>query len=148
MIYADNPKARFDYEILEEFPAGLVLTGLEVKSVKTGRAAIRGSYVKILNGEAYLVGAAIAPYQPNNPSTGGPAGYDPQRTRKLLLKKSELKYLIGKTQERGLSLVPLKLYDKRGLIKLAIAVARGKKQYDKREVIKQREVERTIRRAR
>ena len=125
--------------------AGLILTGQEVKAVKTGKASIKGSYVKILGDEAYLLGANISPYQPENPPTGG-GEYDPQRTRKLLLKHKELKYLAGKSQERGLSLVPLRLYDKKGLIKLAIAIARGKKQYDKREVTKQREVERGLRR--
>ncbi|MEK7507074.1 MAG: SsrA-binding protein SmpB [Patescibacteria group bacterium] len=145
MTYADNPKVRFDYEVLETFRAGLVLTGQEVRSVKTGKVSIKGAYVKILGGEAWLVGATVSPYQPGNPPAGGPP-YDPQRSRKLLLKKSELKYLIGKSQEQGLTLAPLKLYDKRGLIKLEIAVARGKKKYDKREVVKRRETERALRR--
>jgi len=140
--YADNPKIRFDYEILEEFQVGLVLSGQEVKSIKTGRASIKGAYVKILGGEAYLLGATVSPYQPANMV----GEYDPQRTRKLLLKRQELKYLIGKSQEQGLALVPLRLYDQKGLVKLAIAVVRGKKQFDKREVTKKREVERTLRR--
>ena len=146
MSYADNPKARFDYELLESFEAGLVLTGSETKSIKSGKVSIKGSYVKILGGEAYLVGAIVSPYQPGNPSAGGAANYDPQRSRKLLLKRSQLKYLIGKSQEQGLSLVPIKLYNSHNLVKLEFAVARGKKKYDKREVIKQREVERNLRR--
>lgn len=140
--YAANDKARFDYEILETFEAGLELRGHEVKAIRNGRASIKGTYVRILGNEAWLLGANIAPYQSGN----APADYDSQRSRKLLLKKSELKYLIGKSQERGLTLVPIKLYDKSGLIKLEIGIARGKKKYDKRETIKKREAERVIRR--
>ncbi len=142
MTYATNDKARFDYEILETYEAGLVLIGQEVKAIRTGKASIKGTYVKILGNEAYLVGAHIAPYQPKN----APIDYDDQRSRKLLLEKKELKYLIGKTQEQGLTLVPLRLLDKHGLIKLEIGLARGKKKSDKREVIKKRDVERIIRR--
>ena len=138
-----NDKARFDYEILETLEAGIVLAGYEVKGIRSGKGSIKGSYVKILGGEAYIVGAQIAPYQPGNV----PADYDPQRTRKLLLKKSELKYLIGKAEERGLTLVPLKIFDAHGLLKLSIGIARGKKKYDKRETIKSRENKRTISRA-
>ena len=138
-----NDKERFDYEILETLEAGVVLQGQEVKAIRTGKASIKGSYVKIFDNEAYLLGAQIAPYQPGNT----PKDYDPQRTRKLLLKKSELKYLLGKSQERGLTLIPLKLYDHHGLIKLEIGVGKGKKKYDKREVTSKREVERTMRRA-
>ena len=141
-IYASNEKARFDYEILEHFEAGLVLAGHEVKSVKRGSASIRGAYVKILRNEAWLLGATISPYQPDNV----PANYDLQRNRKLLLKKSELKYLIGKSQEKGLTLVPIKLYNKNGLVKLEIGIARGKKKFEKREKIAKREVERKIER--
>ncbi|MEK7615934.1 MAG: SsrA-binding protein SmpB [Patescibacteria group bacterium] len=136
----ENQQARFDYEILETLTAGLVLHGPEVKSIRTGKISIKGSYVKILGGEAYLVGATIAPYQPGNM----PKDYDDQRTRKLLLKKSELKYLIGKADERGLTLVPLKIFDHHGLLKLELGIARGKKKYDKRETIKKREAKRTI----
>ena len=135
-----NDKARFDYEILETFTAGMVLSGFEVKAIRTGKASIKGSYVKIFNKEAYLVGATIAPYQPGN----APKDYDDQRTRKLLLKRSELKYLIDKSDERGLTLVPLKIFDAHGLLKLEIGIARGKKKYDKRETIKKRDVKRTI----
>lgn len=141
--YATNEKARFDYEILETLEAGIVLTGQEVKSVKRGSASIKGAYVKILNNEAWLLGATVPPYQVGNI----PADYDPQRSRKLLLKKSELKYLTGKSQERGLTLVPIKLYNKNGLIKLEIGIGRGKKKGDKREKITKREVQRNIERA-
>lgn len=142
MAYATNPKARFDYEILETFEAGIVLSGSEVKAVRAGKVSIQGSYVKIFNMEAYLVGALIQPYQADNVSES----YDPQQTRKLLLKKKELEYLLNKSEEAGLTLVPLKLYDKHGLIKLEIGVGRGKKKYDKRESIKKRDVERELRR--
>jgi len=141
-IYASNDKARFDYEILETYEAGLVLTGQETKSVKSGKVSIKGCYVKIIGNEAWLIGITISPFQPGNI----PPDYDAQRTRKLLLKKQEIKYLIGKSQEKGLSLVPLKLYGKNNLIKLEIGVGRGKKKYDKREVIKKREFERKVKR--
>ena len=141
MTYATNPKAHFDYSILEALEAGLVLSGQEVKSVKTGKVSLRGSYVKILNAEAWLIGATISPYQQNNTSPD----YDPQRTRKLLLKKKEVNHLFEKSQESGLSIVPLKLYGKKNLIKLEIGLARGKKKYDKRETIKKQEEEKKIR---
>ncbi|MBI2063193.1 MAG: SsrA-binding protein SmpB [Candidatus Yanofskybacteria bacterium] len=150
-IYATNEKARFDYEILETLEAGIVLTGQEVKSIRRGSASIKGAYVKVLgpsigsgrSTEAWLLGATIPPYQAGN----APAGYDPQNSRKLLLKRSELKYLIGKSQEHGLTLVPIKLYNKNGLIKLEIGIGRGKKKSDKREKITKREVQRKIERA-
>lgn len=149
-VYATNDKARFNYEILETLEAGVVLTGQEVKSVKRGSASIKGAYVKILGGrtaksgmEAWLLGATIPPYQAGNVATG----YDPQRSRKLLLKRNEIKYLVGKSQERGLTLVPIKLYNKNGLVKLEIGVGRGKKKADKREKITKREVQRKIERA-
>src|SRR3990167_5273880 len=136
--YATNPKAHFDYQILETFEAGLKLTGQEVKSIKNGKVSLKGAYVKILNGEAWLLGAIVSPYQANNV----PPDYDQQRNRKLLLKKSELAYLQSKSQEQGLTLVPLKIYSKKNLIKLEIGLARGKKKYDKREAIKKKEFER------
>lgn len=143
MQQISNDKARFDYEILETIEAGMVLFGSEVKSIRTGKISIKGSYVKIFNNEAYLVGATIAPYQPGNV----PTDYDDQRTRKLLLKKSELKYLVGKAEERGLTLIPLKIFDAHGLLKLQIGIARGKKKYDKRATIAERESKRKIQRA-
>lgn len=142
-MYAENAKARFDYEILETLTAGLVLYGHEVKAIKAGKCSIRGSYVKILNNEAWLVGALVSPYQPNNV----PEEYDSQRTRKLLIKKSELRYLTGKAQEKGMTLVPLKLIGEHGLVKLEFAVARGKKKYDKRAATAARETKRKIARA-
>jgi len=141
-MFAENRKARFDYEILETFEAGLVLSGAEVKSIKNGRMNLTGSYINFHNGELYLIGAFIAPYQPKNQ----PADYDPSRSRKLLLRKKEIVSLIGKIKPRGLTLIPLKAYNKGRRIKLEFAVARGKKQYDKREVIAKREAARKIER--
>lgn len=141
-IYAENRKAYFDYEILETFEAGLVLAGFEVKAVRQGRMNLEGAYVLIRGGEAYLLNAKIPPYQPGNT----PKDYEPDRTRKLLLKKSEIKYLLGKSQQKGLTLLPLKVYNKRRKIKLEFAVARGRKKYEKREKIRKREAEREIRR--
>lgn len=141
-VYASNDKAKFDYQILETIEAGILLAGHEVKAIKNGKASIKGAYVKILGGEAYLVGANVAPYQANNV----PKDYDMQRSRKLLLKKSELNYLMGKSNEAGFTLVPVKLISKGNLVKLEIGVARGKKKYDKREAIKKRDVERDIKR--
>jgi len=140
--FAENRKAHFDYEILETFEAGLVLSGAEVKSIKNGRMNLTGSYVNFHDGELYLVGSSIAPYQPKNQ----PADYDPFRSRKLLLRKKEITSLIGKIKQKGLTLVPLKVYNKGRRIKLEFAVARGKKQYDKREVIAKRETAKKIER--
>lgn len=136
MEYANNPKAGFDYEILETLEAGIVLKGYEVKSIKTGKVSIKGSYVKILNGEPFLIGATISPYQTANI----PDNYDPQASKKLLLSKKQISVLVGTSQAHGLTLVPLKLYDKKGRIKLLIGIAKGKKKYDKRETIKKKDV--------
>lgn len=141
-ILAENRKARFDYEILETFEAGLVLSGAEVKSARGGRMNLTGSYVNFIGGELHLIGANIAPYQPKNQ----PPDYDPSQSRKLLLKKSELDYLAGKTQQKGLTLVPIKVYNKGRRIKLELALARGKKEYEKREKIAKREAAREIER--
>ncbi len=138
MEYATNSRAGFDYEILETLEAGVVLFGHEVKSVKTGKASIKGSYVKILDGEPFLIGAILAPYQPANT----PADYDPQRTRKILLSKKQISVLAGTAQTHGLTLIPLKLYDKNGKIKLLLGIARGKKKYDKRETLKKKDIAR------
>jgi SsrA-binding protein len=140
--YATNEKVHFDYHIQETLEAGLVLAGHEVKSIRAGRCSIKGAYVKIVNGEAWLLGATVSPYQPGNV----PPDYDQQRSRKLLLKKKELNYLIGKSQEKGLTLVPIKLYNKNGLIKLEVGVGQGKKKADKREKIIEREIQRKIER--
>ncbi len=136
--YTTNPRAYYDYEILETIEAGVVLEGHEVKAIKTGKVSIKGSYVKIFNEEPFLVGAVISPYQPANT----PKSYDPQRSRKLLLSKKEISKLIGLSQSQGLTLVPLKFYSKKGLIKLLVGVARGKKKYDKRETIKKKDIAR------
>ena len=133
--YANNPKAGFDYEILETIEAGIVLTGQEVKSIKKGQASIKGSYVKIISAEPFLVGATISPYQPANM----PSDYDPQKSRKLLLSRKEIATLVGTSKSHGLTLIPLKLYGKKGFVKLLIGVARGKKKYDKREALKKKD---------
>ncbi len=137
---AFNKRAGFDYEISEKFEAGIELLGFEVKAVKSGRVNVAGSYVTIRNGQAWLLNADIPPYQTNNT----PADYDSKRTRKLLLKKSEIKYLTGKSQEKGLTILPLRVYLRRGLIKLELGIGRSRKKRDKREVIRKREVEREL----
>ncbi len=137
-----NKKAFFNYEILEKFQAGLKLIGSEVKSIQNNRYSLQGAYVSMRGGEAWLVNADIAPYQPKNIRFD----YDPLRPRKLLLTKKELKYLQGKNQEKGLTIVPLRVYNTRGQIKLEIALAKGKSKADKREVLKKRTAEREIRR--
>src|SRR3989344_5123708 len=139
-VLAENRKAYFDYEILEKFEAGLVLSGAEVKSIRNGRMNLAGSYVNFHNGEPYLIGASIAPYQPKNQ----PSDYDPSRTRKLLLNKKEIDYISGKTKQKGLTLIPLRVYNKGRRIKIEIGLARGKKQYDKRAAISKRETARKI----
>lgn len=142
-ILAENKKAKQNYEILETFEGGIVLKGFEVKAVKLGKISLKNSFVKISGNEVFLVGAYISPYQPNNT----PPDYNPQRERKILLKKSEIKYLIGKSKEKGLTIIPLRVYTRRGLIKIEFAIAKGMKKYNKKEIIKKREVEREIRRA-
>ncbi len=139
-ILAENKKAYFDYKILETFEAGLVLIGQEVKSIKSGRVNLKGSYVVLKNNEFFLIGCNIPPYQAKN----APPDYNPEQSRKLLLKKSEIKYLIGKSKQKGLTLVPLKMYTKNEKIKLVFGIAKGKKKFDKREIIKKREAEREI----
>lgn len=140
-IIAKNKRAYFDYEILEKFEAGLVLTGQEVKSVKNGHISLPGSYVNIHNGEAFLLNASISPYK----LAGRLDEYDETRSRKLLLKKSEIAYLIGKTEVKGLTLVPTMIYIKNNLAKVEFALARGRKKVDKREYIKKREARREMR---
>ena len=135
---AKNKKALFDYEILETFDAGLVLIGQEVKSIKNKHISLKGAYVVSKDGEFFLIGATVPPYQPKN----APKDYDQERTRKLLLKKSEINYLIGKSKQRGLTLIPLRVYTKLGRIKLEFGVAKGKKKFDKRETIKKRDFKR------
>jgi len=136
--FAINPKANFDYDILETIEAGLELFGHEVKSIKTGKASIRGAYVKIINNEAWLIGATVSPYQVKNT----PSDYDSQRSRKLLLTKKQIGVLIGTSKAHGLTLVPIKLYDKKNRIKLLLGIGKGKKKYDKRETIKKKDIAR------
>ncbi|MFH1780711.1 MAG: SsrA-binding protein SmpB, partial [Candidatus Nealsonbacteria bacterium] len=132
-----NKRAYFDYEFLENFEAGIVLTGQEVKSIKSGKISLTGSYVILRNGEIYLINANIAPYQPKNTSKD----YIPTRARKLLLKKKEIRYLFGKSQERGLTLIPLRVYSNKGKIKIEFAISRGRKKANKKELIKKRETD-------
>lgn len=139
-VLIENRKARFDYEILETFEAGLSLKGWEVKSLKNKRGSLAGSRVIIRGNEAFLVGMDIPPYQPNNM----PTNFEEQRTLKLLLSKKEIKYLQGKLSQKGLTIAPLKCYAKNNLIKVEIALVKGKKKYDKREKIKERDTERDI----
>lgn len=142
MALADHPRATYDYEILETYEAGIELLGFEVKAIRKGQASLRGAHVVVRGGEAYLVGASVPPYQTNNT----PVDYDPLRARRLLLGKKELRELLGKEEQKGLTLIPLSLYNKSQVIKVKIAVARGKKRADKRETIKEREAGREARR--
>ncbi len=143
-VFAENRKARFDYEILETFEAGLVLTGTEVKSIREGRVSLKDAYVDVRNGELYLVNMYVAPY----PMAAEMFQHDPERPRKLLLHRYEINRIIGKLSQRGLTAVPLKLYARGPWIKAEIALVRGKRKYEKRESIKRRELEREIERAR
>jgi len=128
--------------VLEKFEAGIVLNGQEVKSIRGGNIGLKGSYVVVREGEVFLIGATVPPYQPKNALPD----YDPERSRKLLLKKKEIDYLIGKTREKGLTLIPLKIYSKYAKIKLEFGIAKGKRKSDKRETIKKRDTDREIRR--
>jgi len=141
--YAYNRQAAYEYEFLEKYEAGLVLAGHEVKAIRTGRLTLQGAYVVIRGAETYLLNASIAPYQAKNT----PPGYEPTRSRKLLLHKSEISSLIGQTKQKGLTLVPLRVYNKSGKIKLEFVLARGKKEFDKREKIAKHEAQRKIQRA-
>ena len=142
-MYSENKKAYFDYEIIEKFEAGLVLLGQEVKSIRGGHITLTGSYV-VFNSkqEPGLIGTKIPPYQPNNT----PVDYNIERTRKVLLNKKEINYLQSRSKEKGFSLIPLKVYDNSGRIKLEFALARGKKKYDKKEKIKSRDIDREVNR--
>ncbi len=141
MTLVDNRKALYDYEVLEKFQAGLVLTGQEVKSVKNGHLSLKGAYVTFHNGDAYLTNAHITKYK----QAGNLDDYDPTHSRRLLLKKKEIRYLQGKLEEKGLTIVPLSVYTKNRFVKMEIAVAKGKKQYDKRETLKKRDTQRELR---
>lgn len=135
-----NREARSKYEFLEQWDAGMLLSGAEVKSIKKGLMQLKGSYVSIDNGEIWLKNAYIAPYQKKNQS-----GYDPEHPRKLLLRKKEIIIIQGKLEQKGLTLVPIKVYSKTGLIKITIALSRGLKKHDKRERIKKRDIDRDMR---
>ena len=139
---ATNRRARHEYEILEVVEAGLVLRGTEVKSLRAGQVTFKDSYATLRNGEAWLIGCHIAPY-----SHGTDANHDPERDRKLLLHGREIARLTGKIAERGLTLVPLRLYFKKGRAKLELGLARGKKLHDKRSALREREVRREMDRA-
>lgn len=136
---AQNKKARHDFFILEGFEAGIELVGTEVKSVRQGKLNLKESYVDIRNGEAFLIGAHISPYE-----QGNIFNKDPLRTRKLLLKKQEIMRLTGKLKEKGLAIVPLEVYMKRNWIKINIALAQGKKNYDKRDAKLEADAKRSI----
>ncbi len=139
---ATNRRARFDYEILERMEAGIVLTGSEVKSLRAGRASLTESYARVRDGEVWLENLHIPPYE-----QGEKRGYDPKRMRKLLLKRAQIERLIGKTAERGLSLVPIRLYFSHGLAKVEIGLAKGKRQFEKRQAIAEREMRREAERS-
>jgi SsrA-binding protein len=139
---ATNRRARHDYDIEETFEAGMVLTGAEVKSLRGGRASLAEAYARVSDGEVWVENLHIPPYGHSNDRR-----YDPRRTRKLLLRRGEIERLIGKTQERGLTLVPLRLYFTRGLAKLEIGLGRGRRRYEKRQAKLEREHEREIERA-
>ena len=140
--YANNRKAFHDYHILEKFEAGLVLTGTEVKSVRAGRISLREAYGRIEHREGWLVGAHIAPYEQGNIHN-----HDPVHPRKLLLHRDQIAHLASKVKEGGVTLVPLRVYDRNGHVKVELGLARGKKQWDKREALASREAKREIERA-
>jgi SsrA-binding protein len=139
-LIADNRKALFDYHILETFEAGIVLSGTEVKGIREGKANLRDAYARVESGEVWLYNVHINPY-----THRGYVDHDPKRKRKLLLHRAEIRKLIGRTVERGLTLVPTRMYFKNGRVKVMIGLARGKQLHDKRETIKRRETERETR---
>lgn len=134
-----NKRAFFDYQILERFEAGINLVGAEVKAVRLGHADLTGSHVRIMGNEAYLINAKIFPYKYSRPEN-----YDEQRTRKLLLHKNEIIALKSKTEGQNLTLVPVSLYTTKSFIKLEIALGKGKKQYDKKDSIKKKDIQREV----
>jgi SsrA-binding protein len=142
MALADSKKARFDYEVIETLEAGIELLGMEVKSIKAHGATLDGAYVTIRGGEAYMMQMSVPPYQPSNT----PPDYDPLRIRRLLLTKKEIRRLADIESGKGLTIVPLKVYNKGKKVKVQIGIARGKKQFDKRRTIQKRETDRHIER--
>ncbi|KKD39663.1 MAG: SsrA-binding protein SmpB [Limnoraphis robusta] len=141
-IIIDNRKARHLYELLEFYQAGIELQGTEVKSIRGGRVNMQDGFALIRNGEAWLLNIHISPYE-----TSAYFNHEPRRTRKLLLHRREINKLVGLVEQKGLTLVPTKMYFKNGLVKVEIAVGRGKKLHDKRESIKERDDQRTMARA-
>jgi SsrA-binding protein len=139
---AENRKAFHDYHLIETLEAGIVLLGTEVKAIREGRVNLRDSYARLEDGDVFLYNVNISPY-----SHRGYADHEPLRKRKLLLHRDEIRKLIGKTVEKGMTLVPVRLYYKNGRVKVAISLAKGKKDYDKRETIKRREADRETRAA-
>ena len=139
---AENRKAFHDYHLLETFEAGIALLGTEVKAIREGRVNLRDSFARVEDGEVFLYNVNISPY-----SHRGYADHEPLRRRKLLLHRDEIRKLIGKTVERGMTLVPVRLYYKNGRVKVAVSLAKGKKDFDKRETIKRREADRETRAA-
>lgn len=140
--YAVNKRATYDYELLEHLEGGLKLQGFEVKAVKTGRVSLKGAFVTVKGGELFLTNAHIPAYQEKNT----PEHYDPYRSRKVLAKRREIDALIGRIQQKGLTLVPVKIYSKGRLLKLNFAVGKGKRAVDKREAVKKREAQVQMRR--
>jgi SsrA-binding protein len=139
---AENRKAFHDFHLLESFEAGVALLGTEVKAIREGRVNLRDSFARVENGEVFLYNVNISPY-----SHRGYADHEALRPRKLLLHKDEIRKLIGKTVEKGMTLVPVRMYFKKGRVKVAISLAKGKKEYDKRETVKRREADRETRAA-
>ena len=142
-IISDNRQARYLYEILETYEAGIQLTGTEVKSIRAGRVNLRDGYALIRNGEAWLLNVHISPYQ----GSGQYFNHEPRRTRKLLLHRKEINKLIGQVEQKGLTLVPLKMYFKDSWVKVSVGLAKGKKLHDKRETLKRRQDQREMARA-
>lgn len=138
MIFAQNPNAFRDYQILEKIEAGLKLKGFEAKAIKQGKISLKGSYITFQKNTPYLINCHIAPYQQKNV----PSNYQPDRPRILLLKKKEIKYLLGKLKEKGLTLIPVRVYNKNNLIKIEIAVAKGLRKSEKKEKLKEKEFQR------
>jgi len=141
-VLVENRKARHDYEIIETLDAGLVLTGTEIKSLRGGKGNLRDSYARVENGEVWIHNFHISPY-----AQGNRQNVDPLRVRKALLHREEIRRLIGKTREKGLTIIPLKIYLDHGLAKVEFGLARGKRQYDKRDAIAERETDRERERA-
>ena len=142
-VITDNRKARFLYEILETYEAGIQLMGTEVKSIRGGKINLQDGYALIRSGEVWLINVHISPYTTSSQYFN----HEPRRTRKLLLHRQEIRKLIGKVEQQGLTLVPLKMYLKRGLVKVSIGLGKGKKLHDKREDVKRRDDQRDIQRA-